>query len=208
MFSDQLTYVSFNPYWNIPERIAIRETVPLLLADDEYAATHGIQVVMKKNKEEIVDPSEIGWKAATQDAKTFPYLLRQRPGPGNALGKVKFMFPNQFNVYLHDTPSRHLFSQPERDYSHGCVRVEHPVELAAYLLKDRPGWDSDRIRNVMQSAEEVSVTLAKPLPVHIVYWSVWIGEHGHLQRRPDIYELDTIQEKLLVKRALRQLSKR
>ena len=156
----------------------------------------------------LVDASEIGWKDVGSEDKTFPYLLRQRPGPGNALGKVKFMFPNQFNVYLHDTPTRHLFNATERDYSHGCVRVEHPVALAEYLLKDKPGWDADRIQQQMLSKEELSVTLAKPLPVHIVYWSVWIGANGELQRRPDIYDLDTTQEKLFVRRAPRQMSMR
>jgi murein L,D-transpeptidase YcbB/YkuD len=201
VFSDQMTHLTFNPFWNIPESIAVKETVPLLIRDHEYALKHGIQVVMKGNEEEIVNLAKIGWKEATEDPKTFPYLIRQRPGPGNALGKVKFMFPNQFNVYLHDTPTQHLFNRPERDYSHGCVRVQHPVQLAEYLLKEKPGWNADRIKNAMQSEDEVSVTLANPLPVHIVYWTVWIGEHGKLQRRPDIYELDTAQERLLVKRA-------
>ena len=208
VFSDQMTYLTFNPFWNIPENIAIKETVPLLRKDDGYAEKHGIQVVMKANNEEIVDASEIGWRGVSREGKAFPYLLRQRPGPGNALGKVKFMFPNQFNVYLHDTPTRHLFNTTERDYSHGCVRVEHPRELAEYLLKDKLGWDADRIQNEMQSEKELSITLVKPLPVHIVYWSVWIGGNGELQRRPDIYDLDSTQEKLFVKRALRQLSMR
>jgi murein L,D-transpeptidase YcbB/YkuD len=208
VFSDQMTYLTFNPFWNIPESIAIKETVPLLRKNRDYAEQHGIQVVMKENNEEIVDVSEIGWQDLSQQSKPFPYLLRQRPGPGNALGKVKFMFPNQFNVYLHDTPTRHLFAASERDYSHGCVRVEHPLELARYLLRDKPGWDAERIQNEMLSEEEVSVTLAKPLPVHIVYWSVWIGAGNELQRRPDIYDLDTKQEKLFVKRALPQLSMR
>jgi len=206
VFSDEMTYLTFNPFWNIPESIAVKETVPLLLKDDEYAAKHGIQVVLKGNEEEIMDPSDIGWEAATKDEK-FPYLLRQRPGPGNALGKVKFMFPNQFNVYLHDTPSRHLFKEIERDYSHGCVRVEHPALLAEHLLREKPGWDVDRIKATMESDEGVSVTLPKPLPVHIVYWSVWIGENGKLQRRPDIYGLDSAQEQVSLKPALRQLSK-
>jgi L,D-transpeptidase YcbB len=208
VFSDQMTYLTFNPFWNIPENIAIKETVPLLRKNDDYAEKHGIQVVMKENNEAIVDASEIGWTKVSQEGKEFPYLLRQRPGAGNALGKVKFMFPNQFNVYLHDTPTRHLFNNTERDYSHGCVRVEHPVQLAEYLLKDKPGWDSDRIQKEMQSEKELSVTLVKPLPVHIVYWSVWIGANGELQRRPDIYDLDTTQEKLFVRRSLRQLSMR
>ena len=208
VFSDQMTYLTFNPFWNIPESIAVKETVPLLRKDHDYAEQHGIQVVMKENNAEIVDASEVGWKDLDQQGKPFPYLLRQRPGPGNALGKVKFMFPNQFNVYLHDTPTRHLFNATERDYSHGCVRVEHPVALAEYLLKDKPGWSADRIQNEMQSEDEVSVTLPEPLPVHIVYWSVWIDTNGELQRRSDIYDLDAAQEKLFVKRALRQLSMR
>jgi len=208
VFSDQMTYLTFNPFWNIPESIAIKETVPLLRKDDGYAEKHGIQVMMKGHNEEVVDASDIGWKEVDQDSKAFPYLLRQRPGPGNALGRVKFMFPNQFNVYLHDTPTRHLFKATERDYSHGCVRVEHPAQLAEYLLKDKPGWDADRIQNEMEAEEEMSVTLVKPLPVHIVYWSVWVGETGKLQRRPDIYELDATQEKFVVQRALKQLSMR
>jgi L,D-transpeptidase YcbB len=208
VFSDEMTYLTFNPFWNIPESIAIKETVPLLCKNHDYAEKHGIQVVMKENNEEMVDASGIGWKELSQQDKPFPYLLRQRPGPGNALGRVKFMFPNQFNVYLHDTPMRHLFGASERDYSHGCVRVEQPAELAEYLLKDRPGWGMARIQNQMQSEEEASVTLAKPLPVHIVYWTVWIGAGGELQRRPDIYDLDTMQEKLFAKRPLRQLSMR
>ena len=208
VFSDQMTYLTFNPFWNIPESIAIKETVPLLRKDDGYAEKHGIQVMMKGHNEEVVDASDIGWKEVDQDSKAFPYLLRQRPGPGNALGRVKFMFPNQFNVYLHDTPTRHLFKATERDYSHGCVRVEHPAQLAEYLLKDKPGWDADRIQNEMEAEEEMSVTLVKPLPVHIVYWSVWVGETGKLQRRPDIYELDATQEKFVAQRALKQLSMR
>jgi murein L,D-transpeptidase YcbB/YkuD len=208
VFSDQMTYLTFNPFWNIPESIAIKETVPLLRKDDGYAEKHGIQVMMKGRNEEVVDASEIGWKKDDQKSKAFPYLLRQRPGPGNALGRVKFMFPNQFNVYLHDTPTRHLFKATERDYSHGCVRVEHPAQLAEYLLKDKPGWDADRIQNEMEAEEEMSVTLVKPLPVHIVYWSVWVGETGKLQRRPDIYELDATQEKFVAQRALKQLSMR
>lgn len=206
VFSDQMTHLTFNPFWNIPESIALKETVPLLRKDRRYAENHGIQVVMKGNEDEIVDPSGIRWKEISQD--DFPYLLRQQPGPGNALGKVKFMFPNRFNVYLHDTPTRHLFNDSERDYSHGCVRVEHPAELAEYLLKDKPGWNADRIKRAMASDQVQSVTLEHPLPVHIVYWSAWIGKGGELQRRPDIYDLDTTQERIFVRRALRQLSKR
>jgi murein L,D-transpeptidase YcbB/YkuD len=208
VFSDQMTHLTFNPFWNIPERIALKETVPLLRKDPKYAENHGIQVVMKGDHEEVVDPSEIRWTAIREDDKTFPYLLRQQPGPGNALGRVKFMFPNRFNVYLHDTPTRHLFNDRERDYSHGCVRVEHPAELAEYLLKGKPGWNADRIQRAMESDDEQSVTLEDPLPVHIVYWSAWIGVRGELQRRPDIYDLDTTQERMIDQRALRQLSQR
>lgn len=206
VFSDQMTHLTFNPFWNIPESIALKETVPLLRKDHRYAEHHGIQVVMKGNEEEIVDPSNIRWKEISQE--DFPYLLRQQPGPGNALGKVKFMFPNRFNVYLHDTPTRHLFNDSERDYSHGCVRVEYPAELAEYLLKDKPGWNGERIKRAMESDQVQSVTLEHPLPVHLVYWSVWLGKGGELQRRPDIYDLDATQERILVRRASRQLSKR
>jgi L,D-transpeptidase YcbB len=202
MLSDELTYLTFNPFWYIPESIALKEILPLLLKDEHYTENHGIQIVMKGDEERVVDPSSRTLRKAAANDEAFPYLLRQLPGPENALGKVKFMFPNQLSIYLHDTPTRDLFSRSERDYSHGCVRVEQAVELAEYLLKEKPGWTSERIHKALESDETETVTLAHPVPVHLLYWSVWVDANGHLQRRPDIYGLDRSLERLLLKRKL------
>jgi murein L,D-transpeptidase YcbB/YkuD len=116
--------------------------------------------------------------------------VRQPSGPDNALGRIKFVIPDQFDVYLHDTPSARLFNSTERDLSHGCVRLEHPVELAAYLLKNDPKWSPETIQEAIDSGETQSVPLPAPLPVHILYWTAWVDEDGTVQFRKDIYGHD------------------
>ena len=116
--------------------------------------------------------------------------IRQKPGPKNALGKVKFLFPNRFDVYLHDTPSRSLFSRTVRSFSHGCIRVEKPVELAEYLLKDDPAWTPQKIAAALAKGREQWVSIPRPLPVHLVYWTAWADAAGTLQLRDDIYGRD------------------
>lgn len=118
------------------------------------------------------------------------YRLRQEPGPTNALGDVKFMFPNRHHVYLHDTPGRELFNQTARSFSSGCIRIDNPLELADYLLADQAGWNPDRIRSTVRAGKEVSVSLSSRIPVHLLYWTVWVGEDGSLQFREDIYNRD------------------
>ncbi|MFL6260267.1 MAG: murein L,D-transpeptidase [Thermoanaerobaculia bacterium] len=171
MFSGRMTNVVLNPYWNVPPDIARKEVLPRIQREPGYAEKEGLEV---KGTE-----------------------VRQKPGPKNALGKVKFLFPNRFNVYLHDTPSRSLFSRTVRSFSHGCIRIEKPVELAEYLLKDDPAWTPERIAAVLAKGREAWVTIPKPLPVHLVYWTAWVDGAGTLQLRDDLYGRDKPLLKIL-----------
>jgi len=165
MLTDQMTTVVFSPYWNIPADIVSKEILPKLEKDPDYLERNNIEM------------DESGQR------------YRQRPGKGNSLGGVKFLFPNHFNVYLHDTPAQNLFSRIERDFSHGCVRLERPLDLAKYVLRDQPEWPEDRIVAAMNRGVEQSVALKQPLPIYLVYFTAW-EENGALQTRPDVYGLD------------------
>jgi murein L,D-transpeptidase YcbB/YkuD len=184
LFSDLMETVVFSPYWNIPESIATKEILPKIMKDKDYRLRQNIEVVKVGKTSEVVDPSRINWNAAPSD---FQYQLRQKPGAANSLGLVKFLFPNEFNVYLHDTPADNLFDRYTRNFSHGCVRVEKPADLAAYLLRDQPEWTAERIEKAMHANKETHVALKATVPVHIVYWTAWVDAQGLLQIRPDVY---------------------
>jgi murein L,D-transpeptidase YcbB/YkuD len=175
LFSDEMTYVVFSPYWNIPAEILRNETLPRLASDPGYLERNSIEVVGTSGEGEPVDPSDIDW---SDEEETKGLRFRQAPGPENALGLVKFIFPNHFAVYLHDTPQDKLFFREQRAFSHGCIRVEQPIELAQYVLGDRPEWTAPRIRAAMGAAKEQSVTLKQKLPVHIGYWTAWVEPDG------------------------------
>jgi murein L,D-transpeptidase YcbB/YkuD len=185
LFSDQMTYVVFSPYWNIPESILREETLPRLSEDPEYLARNNMEVVGTSG--EVIDPSAVDW---SDEEATKGLRFRQAPGPDNALGLVKFIFPNHFNVYLHDTPGDRLFNKQQRALSHGCIRIEQPVALAEYVLADRGKWSPERIEAAMQSRREQSVTLDDPLPVHIGYWTAWVEGDGNVKFVDDVYGLD------------------
>jgi murein L,D-transpeptidase YcbB/YkuD len=165
VLSDRLKYVVFSPYWNIPPDIAEKEIAPKAEQDPGYLERNNIEV----------------------DEESGRY--RQRPGKGNSLGLVKFVFPNHFNVYLHDTPAQALFDRVERDFSHGCVRVERPMDLAKYVLRDQPEWTEEKISAAMHAGVEKSVNLKEPLPIYLVYFTAW-EEDGALKTVPDIYGRD------------------
>jgi Uncharacterized protein conserved in bacteria len=120
----------------------------------------------------------------------FPFRLRQDPGRLNALGRVKFMFPNKFNVYLHDTPARLLFEKTQRDFSHGCIRIQKPIELAVYLLRQDPRWNRDALLSALDEVANRSVPLPEPIPIHLLYWTAWADKDGTIQFRRDIYGHD------------------
>jgi murein L,D-transpeptidase YcbB/YkuD len=167
VLSDDMTTIVFSPYWNIPDDIVKREMLPKLDQDPQYFERNNIE----------------------QDANG---RYRQLPGKGNSLGGVAFIFPNHFNVYLHDTPSKALFNRIERDFSHGCVRVERPLDLAKYVLHDQPEWTEVRIKAAMARGVEQAVRLKTPLPIYLVYFTAW-EENGTLRTVADVYGLDRRQ---------------
>lgn len=170
IFSDELKYVVFSPYWNIPKSIVRREIVPAMNRNKNY---------LRKNNMEIT--------GYTDD--DLP-VIRQKPGPGNALGKVKFIFPNRFNIYFHDTPAKQLFGKQKRAFSHGCIRLEKPFSLADYLLRDKEKWTDESINEAMNSGEEKWVSLEKPVPVFITYFTSWADGDGLVYFIEDVYGHD------------------
>ena len=139
----------------------------------------------------VLDPWSVDW------SRPGNVQFRQRPGPRNALGGVKFIFPNQFDVYFHDTPADALFAHVERDYSHGCVRLEKPFEMAQWVLKDQPEWTPEKIKAAMSSGREQHIALEQRIPVYIVYQTVWVDDDGTVEFRDDLYGHDAQQERIL-----------
>ncbi|MEM1045519.1 MAG: L,D-transpeptidase family protein [Pseudomonadota bacterium] len=180
IFSDEMEHVVVNPYWNVPASIARNELLPSIRANPaSYLHRRGYEVLYAGRR---VNPAALSW-----DARTIRQVrIRQRPGRRNALGRVKFLFPNRHAVYLHDTPSRHLFDRPVRAYSHGCVRVQNPMEFADTLLTADPKWSGRQVRSLL-GAKERWVNLSRHIPVHISYFTVWVNEAGKLHRAHDIY---------------------
>ncbi len=167
LLADRMTTVVFSPYWNIPQDIVQKEILPKIEKDPGY---------LEKNNMEV----DAGGR------------YRQRPGAGNSLGQVKFLFPNHYNVYLHDTPAQALFNRVERDFSHGCVRLDEPMNLARYVLRDQKEWTDEKITAAMKAGTERAVPLKQPLPIYLVYFTAW-EENGALRTVPDVYGLDRRQ---------------
>jgi murein L,D-transpeptidase YcbB/YkuD len=194
IFNDTMTYVVFSPYWNVPSTIAENETLPSIMKDPAFLDRNNMEVVDTQGRP--VDPATIDLEDPAA------YRFRQRPGAGNSLGLVKFMFPNQFSVYLHDTPADSLFERATRSFSHGCVRVERPNALAEYLLRDRPEWTSERIAQAMHAGEERRVDLKDPVPVYLGYWTAAASPEG-VEFRSDVYGIDARQADRLAARLAR-----
>lgn len=171
VFYGELKQIVFCPYWNVPPGILRNEVLPAIKRQPDYLATHHMEVT--------------GYNDGLPQ-------IRQKPGPDNPLGLIKFLFPNSYNIYLHDTPSKSLFNENQRAFSHGCIRISEPARLAAFLLKDRPDWSSDKINNYMHAGIERSINLRKATPVFIVYFTAFVDRSGRLNFRKDIYKLDTL----------------
>lgn len=186
VFSDTLEYVEINPYWNVPYSIATKEYLPKLKQNS--GALNGKQIRVFQGNSEIA-PTQIAWNSYS--GGNFPFRLRQDPGDGNALGRIKFMFPNPFNIYIHDTPSKSLFSQAERAFSHGCIRVSNPFKLADVLLADSnatPGhWQAIR-----DSGDRTVVKPKVSIEVHLTYLTAWMNKDGSTHFRKDIYGRDKV----------------
>lgn len=186
-FRDVLTDVVVNPDWNVPVEIAVAETIPKLRENPGYLEEENLEIVGPEG--EILDPSSIEWEEV-RGAGTFDFRFRQRPGPWNALGRIKFLFPNNFDVYFHDTPEQAGFQENQRDLSHGCIRVSRPLDLAGYVLARTPGWTTGRVDQVIRSRERTWIDLKEEIPVHIVYFTAYLGATGELVLREDLYGYD------------------
>jgi murein L,D-transpeptidase YcbB/YkuD len=198
-FDERMEFIEFNPDWLMPPAIAVSEYLPELQKDPAALARKHIRVFLDAKKDAPeVDPQAISWNRVTP-AMMERYALRQAPGPWNALGTVKFMFPNKYNVYFHDTSEPWFFARHKRTYSHGCVRVSRPYELAAWILEgEASSWNPERIRATAACGVHATVPLEKPLPVHLLYRTAWIAEDGSLHFRPDIYGRDAALESSLI----------
>lgn len=183
VFTAPMSYIVFSPYWNIPPSIAKKEIIPAVRKNPNYLKQKNMDVVNFSGRQ--VNPADINWSA-----KSFPYMIRQKPGGSNSLGLVKFMFPNAHNVYLHDTPSRSLFAKEDRAMSHGCIRVQNPSRLAELLLQSDPKWTPERIDDAMHQREEVIASLPKKIPVVLLYLTFWADSKGQGHFRQDIYRRD------------------
>ena len=202
VFSDRIRYLEFNPYWTVPYSIATRDLLPKIKKNPGILKVKGYELLRDGKS---VAPETINWSSLSR--KNFPYTLRQKPGPKNALGRVKFMFPNQFAVYLHDTPGRQVFGHASRAFSSGCIRLARPIDLAEQVLRDTPDWNRERIDAVLETGKRTVVNLAKRLPVHLTYSTAWSGEGGTINFRPDIYGRDkSLHEALFSQKAARRTS--
>lgn len=190
VFSDLIDYLVLNPYWYVPETIAVEDILPKLKKDSNYLEKNNFSVLQYKadNKLEKIDPAKIDWKKIDKD--NFDYLLRQNPGDHNSLGRIKFMFPNKFSIYLHDTPGKYLFSQSKRDFSSGCIRIEKPIDLAVYLLQDQKKWNRQEIEKEIKKDQEKIIYLKNPIKIYLQYNTAWVDEFDNLNFRNDIYNRD------------------
>jgi L,D-transpeptidase YcbB len=194
VFTETMKYVVFRPYWEVPYSIIRGEMVPHILRDPDYLAKNGLEIV--DSRQTVVAAGAVSSDVLSQ-LRAGKLFVRQKPGPKNSLGLVKFLFPNSYNVYMHDTPAPELFARSRRDFSHGCIRLERPADLAAWVLRDNPGWNAERIRAAMNGETSKQVNLVNPIPVLILYATVIVLENGNVHFYDDIYGHDASLEKVL-----------
>jgi murein L,D-transpeptidase YcbB/YkuD len=197
VFAQDMKYIIFRPYWNVPFSITRSEIIPELEKDSGYLARKNFEITDQGGR--IVTSSAVSADVLAQ-LRSGKLLVRQRPGPTNSLGLVKFLFPNEYNVYLHSTPAPQLFAQSRRDFSHGCIRLEKPAELAAWLLQAQPKWTLDAVKAAMQSGpDNQQVNLTPPVPVVIIYLTAVVEEDGEVYFFDDIYGHDKLLNAVLAK---------
>jgi L,D-transpeptidase YcbB len=194
VFADYMRYLIFRPYWEVPMSIQFAELVPKIRRDPSYLADHGFEVTTSSG--EVVTDGVVSDDILSQ-LRSGSLTIRQKPGPKNALGLVKFIFPNHYNVYLHSTPEPELFLKTRRDFSHGCIRVQNPEGLAAWVLRDKPEWTEDKIRAAMNGDQTIQVNLDKPIPVLILYSTAVVEPNGEARFFRDIYNQDSELDKAL-----------
>lgn len=190
VFSDRISYMVFSPYWHVPHNLAVQDQLPLQKKDPTYFSRLGFRVFRGWGADAAeVDPAAVDWSSVTP--RYFGFRLRQDPGPQNFLGGVKFMFPNPYSVYLHDTPAKELFGRQARSFSSGCIRIEKARELASWLLRGDGDWTPERIDRAMNARSEQTVRMRSSVPVHLLYWTAFVGDDASVQFRPDVYDRDT-----------------
>ena len=176
VFNGEMKYVVFSPYWNIPASILKKETLPGIRRNSNYLAKHNME-----------------WNGGN---------VRQKPGPNNSLGLVKFLFPNSHSIYLHDSPAKSLFNEDQRAFSHGCIRLSEPTKLANYLLRDDANWNDEKITSAMNKGVEQYVTLKTTVPVFIAYFTAWVNKKGQLNFRNDVYQRDSRLAKMILEKPI------
>lgn len=194
IFNDDLEYIIFSPYWEVTPTIVANEILPAVKKDISYLSRNHMEVVNSSGS--VIDPHSLDW--TSYSGRNFPYRVRQTPGAHNSLGWVKFIFPNSYSIYFHDTPSRNLFSNTQRSLSHGCIRLSEPQRFAEYLLReDSVKWTKHRIDSVMHSGKPTTVLLKEKIPVFIAYFTAWVDAGGNINFRKDIYGHDAKLEETM-----------
>jgi L,D-transpeptidase YcbB len=191
VFSDSIKYIEFNPYWNITPSIAKNEELPNLKKNPRYLTDRHVRLFSSWDADATeLDSTTVNWRQVSP-SRMAGYKLRQDPGPWNALGRIKFVFPNKYAVYMHDTPAHDLFSRTKRDFSHGCIRLSNPLALAMFALEDQDkGWTREKIESIFDSGKRMTIHLNRPLPIHITYQTTWVDKDGHIHFNRDIYSRD------------------
>jgi len=193
VFTDEMEYIELNPYWNVPPSIAVNEYLPKLRQNPGVLAAQNISLMSSSGK---ISAGSVNWDSYGKG--NFPFTLRQEPGSGNALGRVKFMFPNDFNVYMHDTPSKTKFDATQRYFSHGCIRLRDPLTMAEVILAPE-GWNRQKIDAVVAGGKNTVVNLKTKIPVYIVYLTTFVNKDGSINFREDVYGRDKIEAEALAK---------
>ena len=191
VLSDIMTHMVLNPFWNVPVSIILHDMIPEIRRRPDYLTDRSIRIYPNWDISRApVDPASVDWSGINKN--NLPYLFRQDPGPENALGRIKFVLHNEFDIYLHDSPARGLFTRAERAFSSGCIRVQKPIDLAVHLLRESPMWNRDALSAALRSSREMTIPLPKPYNVHLQYWTAWINGQGHLRFGRDIYHRDQL----------------
>lgn len=189
VFTSRMEYIVLNPYWTVPPTILYEDMIPEVKKNMDYLASKKIHIYQGNGSSRIeISPDAVNWQEISRN--NFPYTLRQDPGPLNALGIVKFMFPNKYNVYIHDTPTKELFNRTERTFSSGCIRLNNPRSLLQYLTAGYLDTDMEKIDRYLDKGQEITIVFTKPLNVHILYLTAWV-ENDIIQFRKDIYDRDS-----------------
>ncbi len=184
IFKGSISKIVLNPYWNVPKSIANEEILPKLKRNRNYLVQNNMEALADGK---VLNSSNINWN---KFGSNIPYKIRQKPNAENSLGKMKFLFPNSYSIYLHDTPAKELFDRSKRDFSHGCIRVENPKKLAMHLLQNNKSWNEQNIDKILKTNTETEIEISPKIPVYIAYFTAWVDSKGNLNFRNDIYDLD------------------